>query len=155
MSREQERRIYSRHLYTTVALIIVLAILFWLAWASTPEQANAQATSIGLKWTAVGDDSLVGTATSYQLRWNTYAPTPSTMDAWWATGFRATGLPVPAPSGTSQTAKITGTFASGKTYYFIIRVLDEAGNISTYSNVAGVPIKDLSRPAAPDDLEED
>jgi hypothetical protein len=146
-----------RHLYWALGLIATLALLLFLSWYLTPEEADAQALSISLQWTAVGDDSLTGTATSYQLRWNNYAPTPSTVDAWWATGNRATGLPAPAPSGTVQTARVTpaGGFASGRTYYFIIRVLDEAGNISTYSNVAGVPVKDMSRPAAPDDLEED
>jgi hypothetical protein len=155
-TREQERR-YLGHLYWTVGLIVIAALLFWLAWALTPEDAESQALSVSLKWTAVGDDSLIGTASSYQLRWNNYAPTPTTIDAWWATGNRATGLPVPAPSGTVQTTRVTptGGFASGKTYYFLIRVLDEAGNISTYSNAAAVPVKDLSRPAAPDDLEED
>lgn len=117
---------------------------------------DAQVTNITLRWTATGDDSLTGTATSYQLRWNSYAPTSSTMEAWWATAARASNLPAPVASGTSQSTRVTpaGGFPAGKTYYFVIRVLDDAGNLSGYSNVAQVVVKDATRPASVADIEE-
>jgi len=131
--------------YTLVALLISLGIY---------TQADAQIPSITLRWTATGDDSLTGTATSYQLRWNNYAPTPQTIDAWWATSNRATGLPVPAPSGTLQTTTIAPAagFPEGKTYFFVLRVLDEVPNISGYSNIYAKAVRDLTRPASPDDV---
>src|SRR5262249_45161145 len=51
-------------------------------------------TSASLRWTAVGDDSLTGTATTYDIR---YSALPITA-ANWSTATQVSGEPVPAVS---------------------------------------------------------
>jgi hypothetical protein len=119
--------------------------------------ALAQSPSITLDWTAPGDDGNVGTATSYEMRWATTRPdttSATTFNSWWATATIVTGLPNPQIAGTSQSVTVTpvGGFASGRTYYFVMRTADEVPNWSGYSNVAWKAIIDLVPPAAVTDL---
>jgi hypothetical protein len=83
-----------------------------------------------MKWTATGDDRLIGTATSYDLRFTTATLNSLT--------FRfakaATGVPKPHASGTLETYTLTG-LATDSTYYIAIEAIDDAGNRSTISNV--------------------
>jgi len=96
---------------------------------------------------ATGDDSLAGTATSYDVR---YSTAPITL-ANWAAATQVTGEPAPMVSGTAQSVTINGLNRQ-TTYYFAARVADEAGNISALSNVVSVTTPDLTAPAAIRDL---
>ena len=100
-----------------------------------------------LRWTAVGDDSLTGTATTSDIR---YSTTPIT-DANWASATQVTGEPAPAVAGTIQNHTVTG-LTRQTTYYFAMKVADEAGNPSALSNVPSATTPDLTRPAAITDL---
>ncbi|ODS38513.1 MAG: hypothetical protein A7316_00885 [Candidatus Altiarchaeales archaeon WOR_SM1_86-2] len=91
---------------------------------------NPTLTSVTLTWTATGDDGNVGTAGSYDIRYSTLQIT----DANWDTATKATGEPKPQPSGSAETFKVTGLSYS-TTYYFALKVLDDAGNPSGLSNV--------------------
>lgn len=82
-------------------------------------------TSVTLEWNATGDDGNTGTATSYDLRYSTSAITTSN----WSTRTQAQGEPSPASPGTVQSFTVTGLNQETK-YFFAIRALDEAGNIS-------------------------
>jgi len=81
--------------------------------------------SITLEWKATGDDGANGQATSYDLR---YSTSPIT-NANWTGATKANGEPVPAQAGVSQTMTVSSLVAETK-YYFAIRALDEAGNMS-------------------------
>ncbi len=100
-------------------------------------------TTATLAWTAVGDDSLTGTATSYDIRWST---SPIT-EANWASANTVTGEPAPAAPGTGQTFTVTG-LSRQVTYYFAAKVSDDAGNTSALSNVATATTPDTKPPSA-------
>lgn len=104
-------------------------------------------TTAALRWNAVGDDSLVGTAASYDVRWSA---SPITL-ANWAAATQATGEPAPAISGTVTNFTVTG-LSRQTTYYFAARVTDDAGNVSALSNVPSATTPDLTAPAAIRDL---
>jgi len=100
-------------------------------------------TSATLAWTAVGDDSLTGTATSYDVR---YSTAPITL-ANFASATAATGVPVPAAPGTAQSVVVRG-LSRQVTYYFALRTADEVGNRSALSNVPSATTTDTVAPAA-------
>jgi len=104
-------------------------------------------TTASLRWTAVGDDSLTGTATSYDVR---YSTSPIT-DANWASITQASGEPAPGTPGTQQNFTVPG-LTRQTTYYFALKVADDAGNLSALSNVVNATTPDQTRPAAVSDL---
>lgn len=99
-------------------------------------------TSALLSWTATGDDSLTGTATSYDVR---YSTTPITT-ANWSSASQATGEPAPTASGTTQTFNVKN-LSRQATYYFAMKVTDDSGNPSALSNVASATTTDTMPPA--------
>jgi hypothetical protein len=88
------------------------------------------AHSIVLNWTAVGDDSLTGTARTYDVRYSTSAITAGNF----AAATAATGEPSPTAVGTPQTMTVTG-LAAAMIYHFALKVADEKSNWSGISNV--------------------
>lgn len=104
-------------------------------------------TSASLRWTAVGDDSLTGTATSYDIR---YSAVPITA-ANWATATQVSGEPAPAAPGTVTNYTVSG-LSRQTSYYFAMKVVDDAGNPSAISNVVNVTTPDQTAPAAVRDL---
>lgn len=106
-------------------------------------------TSVTLAWTAVGDDSLTGTATSYEVRYSTSAITAGNF----ASATLASGPPAPAAPGSPQTMTVKGLAAS-TTYFFAIVTRDDGGNASALSNVASksTAAGDTIPPAAVNDL---
>ena len=96
-----------------------------------------------LSWTAVGDDSLTGTATSYQVRYSTAPITAANFSS----ATAATGVPAPATPGTAQSVVVRG-LSRQVTYYFALRTADEAGNLSALSNVPSATTTDTMSPAA-------
>ena len=108
---------------------------------------SATETSVALRWNAVGDDSLTGTATSYDVRYST-SPITNTN---WASATQATGEPTPGSPGTQQNFTVTG-LTRQTTYYFALKVADEGGNVSALSNVVNTTTPDQTAPAAVRDL---
>mgnify|MGYP001560829433 CR=1 FL=1 len=104
-------------------------------------------TSATLAWTAVGDDSLTGTATSYDVR---YSTSPIT-GANWSSATQATGEPAPAAPGTAQSFQVRG-LSRQVTYYFALRTSDDVGNASALSNAPSATTTDTVRPAAVNNL---
>jgi hypothetical protein len=100
-----------------------------------------------LGWVAVGDDSLTGTAASYDVR---YATSPITA-ANWASATPVTGEPTPGSAGTLQSHVVRG-LSRQVTYYFAVKVMDDAGNVSALSNVPSATTPDTAPPAAVRDL---
>jgi hypothetical protein len=100
--------------------------------------------SVTVRWTATGDDGNVGTAAVYDLR---MSGEPITL-ASWEQATAIDGLPAPLPAGSAQSVVVHG-LTSGTTYYFAIRVRDDAGNWSDLSNVVRWDGLDTAPPAAP------
>jgi phosphodiesterase/alkaline phosphatase D-like protein len=100
-------------------------------------------SSATLGWTAVGDDSLTGTAASYEIRYSTSPITAANF----ASATAATGVPTPAAPGTAQSLVIRG-LSRQVTYYFALRTADEVGNRSALSNVPSATTTDTMAPAA-------
>jgi chitodextrinase len=104
-------------------------------------------TSLALRWTATGDDSLTGTATSYDVRYSTSPITAAN----WASATQATGEPAPVAAGGTQNFTVTG-LTRQTTYYVAIKVIDDGGNASALSNPVSAATPDLTSPAAVRDL---
>jgi len=100
-------------------------------------------TTATLSWSAVGDDSLTGTATSYDIRYST-SPITTTN---WTSANQVTGEPTPASPGTTQTYVVRSLVREG-TYYFAMKVSDDAGNVSPLSNVPTATTPDSAPPSA-------
>jgi len=88
-------------------------------------------TSISVIWTAPGDDSNSGTATSYDIRYSTITIT----NANWDSASKVIGIPTPLPAGSTQSITISN-LSYGTTYYFAIKSSDEISNESELSNIA-------------------
>jgi len=100
-------------------------------------------TTATLSWVATGDDSITGTAASYDVR---YSVAPITL-ATWNASTQSTGEPTPAVAGTTQTF-VVRNLSREVTYYFAIRASDEVPNISGLSNVPSATTPDNVPPAA-------
>lgn len=96
--------------------------------SATPGTAPGE---IVLGWTATGDDRRIGTARVYEIR---YSLNPIN-----ATNFGLASLwtipPIPLPSGSAQSAALTG-LTPGQLYSLAMKVYDDAGNVSGISNIA-------------------
>ncbi len=90
-----------------------------------------------LRWTATGDDGSEGIASAYELAYSTQ---PFTVNEW-ETHTKTVELPHPLPAGSTQTVMIEGLNRS-TTYYFALRVIDNAQNYSELSNLLTVTTAD-------------
>lgn len=107
--------------------------------------SGTTSNSVTLGWSAVGDDSLTGTASAYDVRWSTANITEGN----WASATTVTGEPTPGAPGTAQNFVVTG-LDRNVDLYFAIKVRDEANHWSALSNVPRVDrILDTAPPSAP------
>jgi trimeric autotransporter adhesin len=100
-------------------------------------------TSIGLSWTAPGDDGSTGTASEYDIRYSTSTIT----DANWDAATQVSGEPSPQSAGSSESFTVTNLSPS-TTYYFGIKTADEVPNWSGLSNIASATTQSV--PTVPD-----
>ncbi len=84
-----------------------------------------------LTWTAPGDDDNIGIADHYILRYSIEPIDESN----WAIARDVSSPPAPLEAGNPQSFTVTGLICGGF-YYFAIKTVDDAGNISDLSNVA-------------------
>ncbi len=98
---------------------------------TTLSAGSATDSSVTLTWTAVGDDGNAGTASSYDLRYSAAAISEGNISG----ATPVAGVPIPRAAGQQETFTVTG-LAAGTTYFFALRVGDEASNWSPLSNVA-------------------
>lgn len=111
---------------------------------------GATPSSITLNWTATGDDTNSGTATTYDIRYSTVLINDSN----WSSATQATGMPTPSAAGSIETAVVNGLNSSTQ-YYFAIKVSDEVPNTSALSNVPNLTTQappDVTAPAAVSNL---
>jgi hypothetical protein len=96
--------------------------------------ATAGAALALLSWTAPGDDSTAGRATTYELRRSTLPITGLNFGA----ATPVPGLPAPAAPGTRESFTVSG-LDPAVTHYFAIRTVDDRGNWSLISNLGIKP----------------
>lgn len=92
--------------------------------------AGLSSMSVTLTWTAPGDDGNLGTASSYVIKYLDQPITPANF----ASAVTVLNPPGPKPAGSVETFEVKGLLAN-KTYFFALKTLDEAGNVSDLSNV--------------------
>jgi len=90
---------------------------------------NSEATRITLAWTATGDDSRLGRASCYDIRYS-FSPIDSGN---FNSAFEALTEPYPQTAGSKESFVVTG-LNFNTTYYFGIKVYDEWNNSSGVSN---------------------
>ncbi|MFH1771784.1 MAG: fibronectin type III domain-containing protein [Candidatus Omnitrophota bacterium] len=83
-----------------------------------------------LEWTAPGDDGNTGKAKEYDIRYYHYL---GGSYYWGGYANHVEDEPEPALAGTAQTLVISG-LNKGWDYSFVMKVIDDAGNISPFSN---------------------
>jgi hypothetical protein len=105
--------------------------LFLASFAGQSADAASTPASVTLRWTAPGDDGAIGRAARYDLR---YSLMPITALAF-PHATAVPGLPLPKPAGSVETFTVTG-LSAGKSYYFALKTVDDAGNWSLVSNAA-------------------
>jgi ferredoxin len=86
-------------------------------------------STIGIQWSAVGDDGMEGMAAHYEIRYSTSALTESN----WNNAQLVVNPPAPQNPGSIQNFNITG-LNEGTRYFFAIKVYDENENASPLSN---------------------
>lgn len=91
---------------------------------------HVDGNSVQLQWTAPGDDGNIGEADYYDLRYALYPITEEN----WEEAVQVSGEPVPISAGTVQSMIITG-LNTDTTYYFALKSVDKASNISGLSNI--------------------
>ena len=122
--------------------LATLAVSLFLLAVGSDAQAQVLTASVTLTWTASGDDGLQGRATRYDLRYSAKSLTGTDTTTWWGTASAISmGTQSPSASGTKDSVRIGG-LVIGKKYFAMIRVSDEAGNWSSFSNLATI---DLTR----------
>lgn len=105
--------------------------------------APVKAADYNIHWTAVGDDGLEGTATTYDIR---ISEIPITEENW-ITAMQLIGEPTPQVAGAHETYTIHN-LQTGQSYYIAMKVADEVPNWSGLSNVVMINIPDITPPAA-------
>ncbi|RJP48825.1 MAG: hypothetical protein C4583_13770 [Anaerolineaceae bacterium] len=97
---------------------------------------GASTGKITLKWKAVGDDGMVGTATRYKIRYFPFTGAAPSCTLDWGSGTPYTyGLPTPLVAGTQQQITLSG-LVPGLRYDFCMAAVDEVGNMGVPSNRA-------------------
>jgi phosphodiesterase/alkaline phosphatase D-like protein len=127
-------------------ILFIVGIAGGLLGLSLPAQAQSPWNSVTLTWTTPGDDSLIGNATQFDLRYSTSPITAANF----ASATQFTGMPTPGTPGTVQNVTVTG-LNPGTLYYFNIKTADDAGNWSLISNTASkttAAAPDVVRPYA-------
>ncbi len=92
-------------------------------------------TAVLLSWTLTGDDGVVGTPSSVDLRYSTSYIT----ELGWPYCTPVSGLPPVDTAGTRQSVWVDGLLP-GQTYFFAMKVCDEVPNCSDLSNVVEVTL---------------
>lgn len=117
-----------------VALAIILAVIpFFVPAASLPLKATAlvSSNSVTLTWTAPGDDSNIGLADHYDIR---YSTAPITAENF-SDAEVVSDPPTPKIAGSSEEKEVTG-LNPDTLYYFALKTADEVPNWSNISNLA-------------------
>lgn len=141
-------------------LLVTMVTFMWLC----PSLARGQVTSVIMDWTATGNDTTAGTASSYEMAVSATAPdttgvtawldgggsftkAPLAVQNWYAQATKVTDPTAPKVAGTAESWAVPGTYVANATYYFLLRVCDQVSNCAR-SNFASkfIPIVDIWPP---------
>ena len=114
---------------------VLLSVLALAVPVVAPVHAATDVVSVTLQWTAPGDDSTRGRATSYDLRRSSVPITELSFNS----ATQITGLSAPQVAGSAESFVVAG-LTSGVQYYFALRTRDDAGNVSKISNLVAFPL---------------
>ncbi|MBN1425900.1 hypothetical protein JXA88_15225 [Candidatus Fermentibacteria bacterium] len=104
-----------------------------------------------LTWTATGDDSLSGSASTYHLKYRQGAQIGP--NDWDNPACITVPVPFPPASADEPESLVVSSLTPGIWYFFAIRAEDDAGIMSGVSNSPqSMPQVDVTRPARVDDL---
>ncbi len=118
--------------YSTLKLFMMLFFLFLLFGPKTVSGGN----TVGLFWTAPGDDSTQGRAFEYDIRYSSVPVGPDTTN-WWESAVAVDSVPYPSQAGFTDSCVISDLPVDNH-FYFAIRTADEANNWSDISNIAEI-----------------
>jgi len=133
-----------------VLVVAMVGLLTAGCSRNAPAQGNVTHNSVKLSWTIPGDDSLIGRATSYDLRYSTSPITAANFGS----ATRYLGAPTPGIAGARDSVVVAG-LQPLTTYHFAIKTADEVPNWSGVSNIVTVTTlepPDTTPPAAIRDL---
>ena len=106
------------------------------------------ASSVTVRWSDVGDDSLTGVASATEVRWS-HAPIG---EAQWASANLVSGVPAPAAPGTTQQVTIVGVDRT-RDVYVVARARDDVNRVSALAAALVVPhLLDTAPPSTPTGL---
>ena len=91
---------------------------------------GATCNSISLSWLATGDDGNTGTASSYDVRYSIYSIVSETD---WNNATQAQDEPSPQPYNSTENFTVEN-LGFDTTYHFALKVVDNVGNRSGFSN---------------------
>jgi hypothetical protein len=104
--------------------------------------------SISIIWTAPGDDGMEGRASQYDLRYSRHPISEQT----WGTAVQWPDEPPPKQPGLRQ-SMLVYDLESSTDYYFAIKTIDDASNVSALSNrILGRTLPEDDPPASSPDL---
>ena len=101
--------------------------------------------TVTLGWTSAGDDTNLGTASAYDIRYMANLPITSGN---FNNAVRCFGVPTPQAAGNSESYTVNN-LANGTTYYFAIKVGDEIPNWSIISNIISEKTLGISNDTTP------
>lgn len=125
-----------------------LLLIFALAVSALGFSCRAEARDADLWWTAPGDDGTFGRATSYEIRYKSTPPaaTDSVGMAAWVANSGSVTPPAPSTAGVVDSARVVG-LDPAKSWFFVVRAIDDSGNAGSWSNVLALTALDVTRPA--------
>ena len=142
-----DRNKFKATLYVAIILVVVIIIMGLLSGCGHVE-SDTYDFEVTLHWTAVGDDGVSGTASSYDIRYST-----EFIDADnWDDATQLEGEPVPMVSGTLESWTFTISVESEVTYYFAMIACDEVSNCGIISNNTVRTTPDVFPPSQITDL---
>jgi hypothetical protein len=94
---------------------------------------------VDIEWTAVGDNGMEGLPIEYVLR---TSPQPISDESAWLSSSDRFGEPGPVPAGTTMRMTVR-ELPPAQTVYIAVRAVDDFGNISPLSDVAGAKSRGL------------
>ena len=123
-------------------VLTLLCLVSGLLAGSVPAAMAASGT-VTIAWTAPGDDSTIGRATAYDLRYSHAPITPVNFTL----ATKVAGVPAPRIAGSAESFPITNLVA-GTSYYFALKTIDDVGNVSAISNIIFYSVSTTSVRAA-------
>lgn len=129
--------------------LLMLFIAVVLGFLLYPQPVRTEPVTMGLKWTAPGDDGNVGQASYYHIY---YSTNRNKLAINWTTCDTIPNAPHPSMAGVTDSVRFTIEMAVGETTYFAVVVCDEQPNCSGLSNIAWKWVPDNVSPSDINDL---